>query len=115
MNINQKLPSVEHMRQVARKRIPRFGRDYLEGVIGQGRCLQHNRTALDRVQLELFTALEQERRKRLEAEQEVHRLKMSLAMAAANQHQAMQFTVGLAASAFGGGEQLVKQLSLDPS
>ena len=65
---------------------------------------------LDRVQLELFTALEQERKKRLEAEQEVHRLKMSLAMAAANQHQAMQFTVGLAASAFGGGQQLVKQL-----
>ena len=32
----------------------------------------------------------------------------------ANQHQAMQFTVGLAASAFGGGQQLVKQLSLDP-
>jgi len=75
---------------------------------------------LDRVQRDLFTALEKEKKKRQAAEQEVRRLKMALAMIAHNQHQATQFTLGLAASAFGGmhhpldSMELVERLSMEP-
>jgi L-lactate dehydrogenase (cytochrome) len=37
------------MRKVARRRVPRFALDYLEGGIGLGTALQHNRNTLDNV------------------------------------------------------------------
>lgn len=72
---------------------------------------------LDKVQRDLFTALEQEKKKRVAAEQEVDRLKTSLALIAHNQHQVTRFTVGLAAgwsSYTAGGGQPVKHMSIEP-
>jgi L-lactate dehydrogenase (cytochrome) len=49
--INRKLPSISFMEKAARKRIPKFAFDYLQGGIGAEACLAGNRNALDSIQL----------------------------------------------------------------
>ena len=51
MNYNPALPSVADMADKARKRIPGFAFDYLEGGIGGEYCLRRNRSDLDNVLL----------------------------------------------------------------
>ncbi|MBT4891061.1 MAG: alpha-hydroxy-acid oxidizing protein, partial [Rhodospirillales bacterium] len=47
MDIDQRYPCVEDMKEGARRRVPRFAYDYLVGGIGKGDCLQRNRQDLD--------------------------------------------------------------------
>ncbi|SVE24204.1 uncharacterized protein METZ01_LOCUS477058, partial [marine metagenome] len=49
--IHRKLPSISFMEKAARKRIPKFAFDYLQGGIGAEACLAGNRNALDSIQL----------------------------------------------------------------
>lgn len=48
-NLDRKFPSIAEMEQVARRRMPTFGWDYLQGGIGREAALTRNRAALDRI------------------------------------------------------------------
>lgn len=49
--LDRRYPSIAHMKQGARRRMPRFAFEYLVGGIGDERCLQRNRMALAQVDL----------------------------------------------------------------
>ena len=49
MKQEQKFPCVADMRQAARRRMPRFAWDYLEGGIGRDAALNRNLQQLDQV------------------------------------------------------------------
>ena len=51
MNKDKRYPSVAYMETAAHRRLPRFVREYLTGGIGDGVCVQKNRTALNGVEL----------------------------------------------------------------
>lgn len=49
MKLEQGFPSVEDMRKVARRRMPRFARDYLDGGIGRNTALRRNLDVLNQI------------------------------------------------------------------
>ena len=49
--LDRRLPSITSMEHVAKRRMPKFAFDYLQGGIGAEACLAGNRRALDGVQL----------------------------------------------------------------
>ena len=49
--LDRRLPSITSMEHVAKRRMPKFAFDYLQGGIGAEACLAGNRRALDNVQL----------------------------------------------------------------
>jgi L-lactate dehydrogenase (cytochrome) len=49
--LDRRLPSITSMERLAKRRIPKFAFDYLQGGIGAEACLVGNRKALDDVQL----------------------------------------------------------------
>lgn len=51
MNIDKQYPCVADMEAVARRRIPRFMREYLVGGLGSGLSVQKNRDGLNKVEL----------------------------------------------------------------
>ena len=51
MKYNSRYPSVTDLAKRARKRVPRFAMDYLEGGIGEEHALRRNRTDLDNILL----------------------------------------------------------------
>ena len=50
-HLDRRLPSIASMERVAKRRMPKFAFDYLQGGIGAEACLAGNRRALDNVQL----------------------------------------------------------------
>jgi L-lactate dehydrogenase (cytochrome) len=51
MNIDKQYPSIAHMEETAKRRIPGFARDYLVNGLGGGISVRKNRDALDAVEL----------------------------------------------------------------
>ena len=51
-DLEKRFPCVADMQAVARKRIPKFGLDYLEGGIGRGTTLEQNRGVMDTIRFQ---------------------------------------------------------------